>query len=253
MPCEDQPQINLPFEWDEKALAGRLCALSGCAVSIKVTSNSVSVLSLRRTEGEVRLRLHRIFLAAGPEVISDIARFIKRRKKTERFPVLSRYIRENSKEIERAGLQSARGRRSMPPLKADGRFHDLAAVFDSTNTQYFGGALDCGIGWGRMRRGCAVRKRTLGSYWPQGNGGRGLIRINPVLDRKAVPAGYIRFVVYHEMLHAHLGIALKNGRRSMHSREFRRREAFLRVRGSSGLGETQKFLNNGGASRADLP
>jgi hypothetical protein len=50
------------------------------------------------------------------------------------------------------------------------------------------------------------------------------IRINPVLDRKAVPLCVLEFILYHEMLHADLGVTRKNGRRSVHSREFRGRE-----------------------------
>ncbi len=224
---EEDLQPVLPFGWDEKGLERRLCALTGAPVSIAITSNSVSVLSLRRSGGGTSLRLHAIFLKAGPEVVSEIARFIRNRRKGERFPVLSRYIRENQGEIERG---PAPGRRTgeNPPPRTAGRFHDLALAYDSVNRQYFDGGLACDIGWGRRPPRCSVKKRTLGSYSPPVNGGRGLIKINPLLDRKGVPSYYLRFVVYHEMLHAQLGVALKNGRRSMHSPEFRRRERLFR-------------------------
>jgi predicted metal-dependent hydrolase len=69
-----------------------------------------------------------------------------------------------------------------------------------------------------------VRKRTLGSYSRNGS----IIRINPVLDRKSVPQFYIEFVLYHEMLHADMGLCEKNGRRVVHSGGFRDRERLFR-------------------------
>ncbi len=67
-------------------------------------------------------------------------------------------------------------------------------------------------------------KRTLGSYCLRTN----TIRINPVLDRKTVPDYFIGFIVYHEMLHADMGVCRINGRRSVHSSEFRKRERMFK-------------------------
>lgn len=217
--------MGLPFEWDEKDLGVRLCALIGCPLSISFTGNSVSVLHVRRSGERTNLHIHRIFLKAGPDVISEVAAFIKNGRKGRRFPVLSRFIRENADQIKRARLERGKKR---PPPKTAGRFHDLIAEYDSINRQYFGGGLSCAIGWGRRSRGRTARKRTLGSYSPPENGGPGTIRINPVLDRKGVPACYVRFVIYHEMLHAHIGTRIKNGRRQVHSPEFRRRERLFK-------------------------
>ena len=219
-------QMGLPFGWDEKSLGERLHALTGRPLSITVTRNSVSVLSMRRSGGGTNLRIHGMFLRAGMDVISEIARFIKNGKKGERFPVLSRFIRENIGRIKKPGPERAGTSRPMP--KTAGRFHDLIAAYDAINRQYFDGRLLCDIGWGRMSRRYGVRKRTLGSYSPPENGSPGLIRINPVLDRRGVPSYYVRFVVYHEMLHAHLGVGMKNGRRRVHSPEFRGRERLFR-------------------------
>lgn len=237
---DDDPQGSLPFGWDEKGLAGSLSALTGAPVSVSITSNRASVLSMRRGPGRISLRLHRIFLTAGAEVVSEIARFIKNRKKGERFPAISRYIRENIRHIRNESAENARRRaKTKIPLNAAGRFHDLSAMCASVNEEYFGGGPYPEIGWGKMSGGKkrAVRKRTLGSYIPPGerpkdgppeDGGRGIIRINLVLDKKGVPACYVRFVVYHELLHAHLGITVKNGRRQVHPPEFRRRERLFR-------------------------
>ena len=54
----------------------------------------------------------------------------------------------------------------------------------------------------------------------------GLIRIHPVLDRRDVPLYFLESVVYHEMLHHHLGgVPDRAGRTVYHSRAFREAEA----------------------------
>src|SRR4030067_243691 len=61
--------------------------------------------------------------------------------------------------------------------------------------------------------------RTLGSYCEQTES----IRIHPVLDRENVPHYFIRYVVYHEMLHSILRREKNNGRGAIHSPEFSKR------------------------------
>ncbi|MDA8174873.1 MAG: hypothetical protein M0018_09835 [Nitrospiraceae bacterium] len=234
-PKEDA-QFRLPFEWDESALANKLALLTGGPVSLAITSNGVSVLHARRTPSGMKLRLHRIFLKAGPEVINEVARFARGRISGERFPVLSCYIKENAGliEKERAGRT---GRKSV--LRQKGRFHDLSQIYQGINEEYFDGKIDCDITWGKKSGIRGARKQTLGCYMYPRNGARGLIRINPTLDSKNTPAFYIRFVVYHEMLHADLGEAKQGQRRIVHGAEFRRREKLFKEYGKAVARETR--------------
>jgi predicted metal-dependent hydrolase len=105
-----------------------------------------------------------------------------------------------------------------------GRYHNLREIFDDLNAEYFQNLITASISWGKKNARRAVRKRTLGSY----NGHTNAILINPVLDRKIVPDYFIRFLVYHEMLHSALKEEKKNGRRRIHTAEFRGREKFFR-------------------------
>ena len=50
------------------------------------------------------------------------------------------------------------------------------------------------------------------------------IRIHPALDREDVPEFYVASVVFHEMLHQVVPPDERGGRRTIHGREFRRRE-----------------------------
>jgi predicted metal-dependent hydrolase len=84
--------------------------------------------------------------------------------------------------------------------------------------------VSCAITWGTKNPRYAARKRTLGSFSKDKN----TIRINPALDRRRVPGYFVEFVVFHEMLHAFLGISEKNGRRLVHSKEFKQRERVFR-------------------------
>jgi predicted metal-dependent hydrolase len=109
-------------------------------------------------------------------------------------------------------------------IATQGKHHDLGEIYELLNREYFQEKLSCPITWGTGRARCAVRKRTLGSYSRHTN----IIRINTILDRVHVPRYFIQFVVYHEMLHADMGLAKKNGKNSVHSKEFRARERQFR-------------------------
>ena len=52
-----------------------------------------------------------------------------------------------------------------------------------------------------------------------------LIRIHRALDRAFVPAFFVEWIVFHEMLHQVHDIKVKNGRREFHSRAFLADEA----------------------------
>jgi len=66
-----------------------------------------------------------------------------------------------------------------------------------------------------------VQVHAIGSYDPV----LGLVRIHPVLDRPEVPLFFLESVVYHEMLHHHLGgVPDRGGRTVYHTRAFRQAE-----------------------------
>ncbi len=204
-------QIPLHFGLTQAMLQRRLEDHLGKPVSLVLTQNSTTMLSVRLREGVTHVRLHSMFLNAGAGEMEEICRFVKSKK--GEMPLFRKFIRENRDRLE------AKPARTIS-VRTAGRYHDLTDLSSEINRDYFDNAVTAAITWGTRSPRWAVRKRTLGSYSARAT----LIRINPVLDRKAVPRYYIAFVVYHEMLHAALGIVEKDGRRSMHSKEFRRRE-----------------------------
>lgn len=210
-------QLTLQFSDGKDNFKNSLERLLGKSLSLTITDNSASLLSIRTKGNSVAVRMHWMFLKAGDDVIREIAGFIESRR--GRTPLVRRFISENK-------LCLRKKQRATGPvcIRTQGRFYDLREIFDDINKEYFKGAVVASIGWGKRNSRRVVRKRTLGTYCRHTDS----IRINPVLDRKSVPHYFIRYVIYHEMLHSVVAESKNNGRRSVHSPEFRKRERLFK-------------------------
>lgn len=204
-------QLSLPFLRDEYSLQASLKQMLGRDIGLTLTDNRTTMISIKGGRERTSLRIHRIFLGADDFVIQAVADFIRNRKSAR--PVIQAYIRRHGSTVRSAVPRKA-------PLRTEGVCHCLATLFDNVNAEYFGGDITAAITWGRRAAGRRTRRVTLGSYCRDSR----TIRINPLLDRKTVPQFFLEYVIYHEMLHAALGTVEKNGRRSVHFKEFRRRE-----------------------------
>lgn len=204
-------QLTLPFFNNAGELRDYLQRASGMNIALTITENSTSMLSSRIKGGVIHVRAHRIFLTADTDTLSEIAEFIRRRRGGA--ALIKRHIKENRQHIEKR-----------PPRKTrhdiQGRYYDLRPIYETVNREYFEDRITALITWGARNTRRLVRKRQLGSY----NCHTNTIRISRTLDRKTVPLFFIKFVVYHEMLHADMSVEETRGRRSVHSGEFRRRE-----------------------------
>lgn len=207
----DIEQINLFLLHDQKFLEDYLEKSTCRRISLTITDNSIRMLSFKIKGDVLSLRLHRIFLCAGFDVLDEIADFICDRKK--QTVLIKEFIKQNTCDLKKKACRNIN-------LKTQGRLYNLSAIFDSLNRKYFNNRISCKITWGIKRNRHYTKRKTLGSYSTHNN----LIRINPLLDRENVPEYFVEFIVYHEMLHAELGVEQKNGRRSLHSKEFRKRE-----------------------------
>jgi predicted SprT family Zn-dependent metalloprotease len=208
-------QLNLQFLNNKDTLRDYWEKVTGKTVSLIVTDNSTSLLSLRTKGKSVSLRLHWMFLRADNHVIREIAAFIKNGK--TKTPFISEYIRKNDACLKNKPFKT-------PAIHTQGRYHNLRELFVSVNDEYFNSTITALITWGKKNPRWSVRKRMLGSFCRNTN----TIRINPVLDRKTVPQYIINFVIYHEMLHSVMPVEKKNGRRLIHTAEFRRREQLFK-------------------------
>jgi hypothetical protein len=211
-------QLSLSFDegplWDATSLEAALAREAARPLRLTLTQNRSVLLSFRRNGGAVELRLHCMFLHAPLTVVRAVARSLRRTSRSADGEV-RRFMNDNLHRVRRVP-------RALPALNPAGRVHDLRDVFARLNQRFFGGQLAVPITWGRGGGRARRGGLTFGSYDPV----LALIRIHPVLDRRDVPLYFLESVVYHEMLHHHLGgVPDGAGRTVYHSRAFRQAEA----------------------------
>lgn len=94
-----------------------------------------------------------------------------------------------------------------------GNFYNLNQLFDKVNYEYFAAKLvKPRLAWSQIKT-----YRKFGHYEPA----RDRVVISMSLDSAKVPQFVIEFVLYHELLHKHHGTKWVNGRRMVHTPEFR--------------------------------
>jgi hypothetical protein len=95
-------------------------------------------------------------------------------------------------------------------------------MFDHLNDTYFQGMVDASITWARRSKPATGQRASikLGTYCAD----KKLIRIHPTLDRSWVPRYFIEYIIFHEMLHHMMPMPVRDGRRELHSPEFRQGE-----------------------------
>ncbi|MBI2425976.1 MAG: hypothetical protein HYV27_24340 [Candidatus Hydrogenedentes bacterium] len=209
-----------PAREDAQYLADALCAQlradTGWEIHLRITNNASTMMTLRhhQTRPVARVGLHHMFLRAPQPVRKALATWIKRPASKVAGKVLNQFIKEQNHLIKAKPVKAEK-------FRTVGVHADLMELFREVNAEYFSGRVDCGITWGRMPATRRRRSIRFGSYVP----GDHLIRIHPLLDQACVPRYFIRYIVFHEMLHADMGIGeLPSGRRVIHSAEFKKRE-----------------------------
>jgi hypothetical protein len=211
-------QMTLPFDeapaWDGQRLESAIACAAARPVKLTLTENRSVLLTVRREKGTAFLRLHQMFLHAPTSVVRALARGLKSRTNRAADSVVRRFMNENLHRVRRV-------KRELPALLTRGSHHDLVRVFETLNARFFSDRLEVPITWGRGYGRARRGGLTFGSYDPV----LSLIRIHPVLDRPEVPRYFLESVVYHEMLHHHLGgVPDRAGRTVYHSRAFREAE-----------------------------
>jgi predicted SprT family Zn-dependent metalloprotease len=184
----------------------------GREISLILTDNTSSMISVRLEKNVLIVRLQRIFLTADSAIHDEIASFIINRK--AKIPQTTFFIRENSNNINPLKTKKVIN------LRILGRYHNLSEIYNHINETYFEDSISSKITWGRKPVRKRVRVRRLGSY----NRITNIITINPILDSIKVPLYYLQYIVYHEMLHAHIGMKKSGSRYLSHTREFREQE-----------------------------
>lgn len=174
--------------------------------------------------GRLVVRLNGMFADAPREVQIALARWLRSGKRA------SRACRTLDDWIDRRLARLHEDEPRTLELRARGTWHDLQALADEVVAAdfptAFGRERRPRIGWGRAVKSRSRHTLRLGSY----DHASRLVRVHAVLDQQAVPRWFVRYIVFHEHLHAALDAepaddAAARRRRRHHGPEFRAREA----------------------------
>ncbi|MCH7958730.1 MAG: hypothetical protein IID08_01275 [Candidatus Hydrogenedentes bacterium] len=209
-------QLEIPWQTEE-SFKDDLRSRAGVPFDIVLTDNTSSILTFEPggSERGARLRIHRMFLHAGPDILHALTIWLTRRRTRRHASMIDAFIRDHQHLVQEAPRRSVR-------LRTVGIHHSLKPHYNEVNLEFFKNSVDAAITWGRMPTSRQRRKSIrFGSYTPSDH----LIRVHPLLDQAFVPDFFVRYIVYHEMLHAFLGVETgPSRRRCIHPPEFRREE-----------------------------
>ncbi|MBK7875653.1 MAG: M48 family metallopeptidase [Planctomycetes bacterium] len=208
-----------------------LAAELDCPVTVVYTRARKMPIRIRTFRTEARgargaritgleVRMHAMFDTAPPDVHQAVASWIRSGNRASRAcRVLDDWIQHGLAQLPPPKERSER-------LVARGHHRDLAELLKDVLATDF--ARDASlharpprITWGRRAPSRSRGGLRLGSYDPDLH----RVRIHPALDQPAVPLWFVRYVVFHEVLHAlHPPVKDSDGRWIHHGREFRKKE-----------------------------
>lgn len=120
-------------------------------------------------------------------------------------------------------------RKPSTKYKVQGIFYNLEEIFDYINRRYFQNQITKPIlGWSLNKS-----YTRLGFYSED----KKLLVVSRIFDSKKVPIKIVEYMMYHEMLHIAIPIKLVNGRRKVHSPEFKKMDLAF-----PGYDEIQKWI-----------
>jgi len=198
--------------------ARRLRSHLAAPVRVEITDNTYTMISFSRRAGAYCVRLHHMFLTAPPPVVETLAGYI-RGDDRRASAFLDDFIHDHRRLIRHVPPVQ---RQRRLPLRSAGRVHDLAGILAEVCAGFFPRERGhVAIAWAPTPRVALPRSSIkLGSY----SADTQIIRIHPALDQTAVPRFFVKWIVFHEMLHHEFREALKARRGRIHTEEFERRE-----------------------------
>lgn len=177
-------------------------------------ANANSFIKMDR--GEIEVRVTDVLEGAPAPILEALAyiltaKLLRRRIGPEFTARYRRYLNRKDIRDRLNAMRQERGRKQISGPRGD--VHDLDAIFDAINFQYFFGLMaKPALGWSLR-----ASRVTLGHYDPSHH----TIVISKLLDRVTVPRLAVEYVMYHEMLHVKHPVDHKGSRRCVHTPEFK--------------------------------
>ncbi len=188
----------------------------GHSVSVQFGRARKTVISWKRTpQRKFSLRMNHFFAQAPSEIQTSVALWLRSGKRARKsLAQLDQWIDEQLKELGQRAPQTNR-------LETRGRHYDLKELARSLWDYFSFPTQKPGLTWSRTR---ALKKRQRSLRFGSYDASAHVVRVHPILDQSFVPEYFLKYILFHELLHAQLGIQRNGTRRVIHSREFRRRE-----------------------------
>jgi hypothetical protein len=202
----------------ESEFRQRLRALSSCPLEVWFTANRAQVLSVRpRPDGTRVLRLQHAFRAADSATLAALARFAVNPDASSRES-LDRFV-SSHQELFRLFSRPETPRRTR--LLVQGVHVNLKKTLENVVRVHGLPDTPRAVTWSKgVRTRQGGRAIRFGSYSFKDH----VIRVHPCLDDPRVPAFFIEYVLYHELLHALFPPVKRGGRRDVHNQDFTRHE-----------------------------
>lgn len=173
----------------------------------------------RLADGRIEVELTDVLEDAPAAVVESLAWVLLAKLYRKPVPAneLAHYRRYLHRKDMRARIEQVRQERGRKQVAApEGNHYNLEAMFDELNFAYFHGLMSRpAIGWSRR-----VSRTVLGHYDPSHH----TIVLSRLLDSTDVPRVVVEYVLFHEMLHIKYPTEHRNGRRCVHTAEFKAAE-----------------------------
>jgi len=167
------------------------------------------------TPWRIRIKVNEQFRHAPDKILEFLAIILLARVYGTRVDRDIRDKYNNYVETLRESLPVRKHNR-LDAYTPEGDVYNLSGIFNHLNRLYFENNLKMPtIGWSRNN-----------SHWRLGfyDKERNLLVISRLFDNSSVPEEIVQYLVYHEMLHIYFPSERKNGRRVIHSAQFRETE-----------------------------
>ena len=221
----DRPPSALPSASERPAVfaardwSAYLTAELDCPVEVSFSRARKTPVVLVSSGSKSLVRMNAFFSEAPPEVRQALATWLRSGRRAKRAArTLDDWIEQRLALLLREEPRTV-------SIRQIGEAHDLAVLSEELRVEEFENEFDerswPRITWGRSGRSRSRHSLRLGSY----DYLSGIVRIHTVLDQVAVPNWFVRYVLFHELLHAALPCAeAKAGRRVFHGPAFKQRE-----------------------------
>jgi len=191
-----------------------LSSYSDVPLRIQLHENSQTLISFNFSSPRITtIRMHKGFLHATEPLIQALGQYIQKRDKNSWLQI---------NEFAQTGIKH----KAPDPAKKyvqQGDHHNLKELFSEINAQYFNDEVTVSISWGPkskpVKQGLIKKKRRSMCFGHYSDINKH-ITLNRKLDHPAVEAEFIKYIIYHEILHHTIPSERVNGRWVHHSKEF---------------------------------